>query len=743
MSGCFVFVNRQLFGGSNYNCRRHEQEAWAEQWDFTDEDIPDEETSRWKFWQKLHLRRSDQKQKELEKLRSDLENGNLPIVDASQIEEETGRPHRSHSLRPPPKPPRMFLFRSSSISTPRNSAVINPGSERNSFIMSQAYQNSRTRDNANIPTAHVAPVRQEIPVQTNENNNDILDKKEEVIKNVDEVKPIISRPSRSEQTIPNRIKIVTPDLTPRRNFSRQRRASEIVPQEERHKLIIQSSLELLCQKLDPLTILNELKEKSVISEEDILAFQEHPDRRLVCESILHNLLEGPYSKFFIFCDILRDTNDYKCLALIMDVMKDTYDVVYNIPAIASEEIPVMEEEKTVTFEIGYYNAETGVMKPVVELEKTRDTSKRFSRDSLFFKRASRLSYMSVSSEGRGSDDSVLINHGTPVINICISGHSLHEGRARALAKVVSKYNCILELRIGKTQLTGRDIGHMSQAIQSSASLTVLDLRLNSIGNEGARLLAVPLAKNTHLRQLNISSTGIDHEGCKNLSDALKQNNTLTDLDMSFLEIGDSGCICLGNMLKQNKSISKLRLRSSGISWIGCGILFEGVQQSKTLTVLDLSRNFIGDNGMEMMCRHLNEKCALVDLNLENCGITSAGCAMLADVIMSNKTLTNLDISVNFIADSGVAKLSAALERNKSIKTLGLNMCGITNDGFSKMLDVLECNPTLTLLKLCYNRLGKEHTNPSATSDDLKYRVRIVTSSNPKLKILLWGNSFDD
>uniref|UniRef100_A0A8W8LTG8 Sushi domain-containing protein n=1 Tax=Magallana gigas TaxID=29159 RepID=A0A8W8LTG8_MAGGI len=45
--------------------------------------------------------------------------------------------------------------------------------------------------------------------------------------------------------------------------------------------------------------------------------------------------------------------------------------------------------------------------------------------------------------------------------------------------------------------------------------------------------------------------------------------------------------------------------------------------------------------------------------------------------------------------------------------------------------------------LCYNRLGKEHSNPSATSYDLKYRVRIVTSSNPKLMILLWVNSFDD
>lgn len=71
------------------------------------------------------------------------------------------------------------------------------------------------------------------------------------------------------------------------------------------------------------------------------------------------------------------------------------------------------------------------------------------------------------------------------------------------------------------------------------------------------------------------------------------------------------------------------------------------------------------------------------------------------------------------------------------------MCGVTNDGFSKILDVLEKNASITLLKLCYNRLGREYQNPAATSDNLRYRLRIVTSSKPKLKILLWGNAFDE
>ena len=592
--------------------------------DFTDSTQAQEETvPSWKFWRHFSLRRSDVK-----RTRDGFDS--LETTEPTSTDADKGKWKRSNSLKPPPKPPRLFLFRSSSVSTPRDSVV--GASDRTS----QAFQ-SRPRD-SNIPTAHVTPVRKETDNNNDaENNNEIV--KPESNGNSeqkDQVKPTLRNTGNFGNTTNTKIKIVTPDLTPRRNINRSRRTTEVIPQCERHKLILQSSLELLCQKLDPSLLLDSLETDKVISAEDILAFRGHPDRRLVCESLVHSLVEGNYANFMAFCDILRHTVEYRSIALVLDAMREVYDVIFNIPSSTSDEIPVLEEEKTVSFEVGYFNEETGVMKPVVELEKARDSSKRYSRDSLFLKRSSRLSFSSMSSDATKVEETEVEIHGTPMINICIAGHSLHGDRAKSLSGVLNKYDCILELRVGKSQLSGRDIAYISVPVKIDSSLSVLDLRLNQIGNEGARLLAAPLQRNTHLKVLNISSTGIDHEGCKHLTEALKQNTMLNELDMSFLEIGDSGCISLGNMLKQNKNLTKLRIRSANISWIGCGILFEGVQQSKYLKELDLSRNFIGDDGMEMMCRHLTEKCSLVDLNLENCGITSAGCAMFSDVILMNK-----------------------------------------------------------------------------------------------------------
>lgn len=645
-------------------------------------------------------------------------------------------------MRPPPKPPRLFLFRSSSISTPRSSVVGQQDS--NSFVMSQAYQSSRLRD-SNVPTAHVVPIQKENGTLSQskvvaENNNITIDKRAADEKSLsNDVDKMVLGSSYSSSS---KIKIVTPDLNPRRTIGRSRKMSVDVSSSDSHRLVLQNASELLCQTIDPTILLEELSERKVISKLDFQAFKGHPDRRLICESLVHSLMEGTYGQFIGFCDILKSKKIYEDMVVILDVMKDTYDVIFNIPVTGVCSTSIPDEDKTITFEIGYFNSQLGKLKPLVQLEKARDY-KRYSRDSMLFKRSSRISYMSTTSDKTLLDDVAGNEQGTPMVNINISGYSLRGERAKAVAAIVEKYECILELHVGKTQMFGVDIGSLAVSLPKTVSLSVLDLRLNSIGNEGAKLLSCFLQKNISIQYLNLSSTGIESDGFKNICEALKNSPCIHELDFSFLEVADSGCIAIGNMLKQNKSLTKLRLRSANISWIGCGILFEGVQQSKTLVELDMSRNFIGDDGMEMMCRHLNDKTSLLDLNLENCGITASGCTLLSDVILGNKTIQNLDLSSNFIGDSGISKLVASLERNKSINKLGLNMCGITNDGFSKLLDVLECNPTITLMKLCYNRLGREYTNPAAASDDLRYRVRIVTSSNPKLKLLLWGNAFDD
>ena len=715
----------------------------------------------WRFWERLSLRRPTKRgSKRQTKLYSFPEEKRAPKERLPDVVDTKGGFRRSWSLKPPPKPPRLFLFRSSSINTPRSSVV--GETDRNSFIHSQAYQNGskganqtkvnetdQTSDNKDIKSLRDS-ISEPIP-------NIVATRSQETFSNVP-LRHSLSKDTNRGTTLSGptvihrsphksptgKIKIVSPELS-RKPISRHRKRSAEITPEDRHVLILQSASELICQKLDPFVLIEDLHRANILGKEDLTAFRGHPDRRLICENIIQAVIDRDYNAFLRFCDVLREITDYATVAAVLDAMRAVYDIIFEIPASTGDKSPILDDDKSISFDVVYYSLESGKIRSVVELEKARNItdSRRFSRDLLMGKRNSRLSFHSLTSEASSIFMEDIINTGIPMITVAIAGHDLNDKKAKCLASVIEQNSCILELHIGKTHLKGPDMEPLFQSLQFTSGLRVLDLRLNSIGNFGASFIASALQTNRTLRQLNLSSTGIEADGCKLLAESLRCNTSLVELDLSFLDIGDSGCMALGAALKQNRALQKLRLRSASITWIGAGFLIEGIEISRMLTELDLSRNFIGDDGAEILARHLGDNSSLRELNLENCGFTSTGCSMLSDLILTNKSFVHLDLSTNFIGDQGVLKLANALERNKTIRTLGLNMCGITNDGFSKLLDILEANPTLTLLKLCYNRLGREHTNPDATSDSLKYRIRIVTSSNPKLKLLLWGNTFDE
>lgn len=683
------------------------------------------DSAKWKFWRSMSIRRSRKSIKRSSSNSSINDGGfgvhvsvNLPdVVDQSEGQQVVAKP--------PPKPPR------SQKAETETTEVVNNEDDRSSNL------NDKVKNYENVDANGVI-ISSPMPVTSSKPPANVLPKYNSL--------PNASVPSsvtrRLQSPTGGKIKIVSPELT-RKSPSKPRKKSGEVTADDRHIFILQNACELLVQKVDPFMIIDKLAEHCLLDAAALSIYRNPLDNRYIIESIMQTIMDNDYQAFLTFCEILRSVADFTSVVAVIDAMRAVYDVIYEV-SVNAKTSPILDDERTVSFDVVYYSLDTGKIRSVVELEKLRNTeNKRHSRDLLAYKRNSRLSFQSLTSEVSSVFNEDIINNGLPMVTVAISGHALCLAKAVALSQVINEHSCILELHIGKTHLRGLDMSHICGALAQNTNVSVLDLRLNNVGNEGAIHIANALMSNKTLKRLNLSSTGIDAEGCKHIAEALRVNTALSELDMSFLDIGDSGCVALADMMKVNRNLKKLRLRSGSITWFGCGCLLEGLEIGKTITELDLSRNFIGDAGIDMFLRHLKDDSSLREVNLENCGITAAGCAILSDVILTNKSLRQLDLSVNFIGDQGIMKLSNALDRNKHIKTLGLNMCGISNDGFSKLLDILEGNATLTLLKLCYNRLGREHDNPEATSDNLKYRVRIVTSSNPKLKLLLWGNTFDE
>nr|KAG5705999.1 hypothetical protein BaRGS_028108 [Batillaria attramentaria] len=789
----------------------------------------------WKFWRKLSTRRTDKKSRAGTKSPNTNTAGRLcdwthpgpypgggtlgdggVLVTSGSLPDVVDKAvfRRSNSLKAPPKPPRLFLFRSSSINNPRSS--LDGGSARNSLVgaggggygldcggldvlvdAEPIYVNAAF--GAGLQTGLSGNDRIIPPTVHNNNNNNNNNNSKDVSVHgqtnasdmESETKQTVTYKGRAvghNGTLPHSTKTSSSakttsnyntlpasgkssrtsnhnnnnqrlkpgaDGAAKKGSGRSRCKSSERSELCRHKHIMHSVLELLCQRLDPFPLLDELLAAGVLTDMDVQAFRGHPDRKLICESLASIVGDGDYTHFLSFIEVLRAGDEHQEIVRLLEAMRDMDKLIHDLPCRADskqvEDDPhMLADEKMISYEIGYLSPDGVTLKPVVELERVRPVDRRSS------KRISRLSAFTtsvtdsidggeVSRNGdatSSSQVSVPSITGPVMMNACVTGYNLSGERAQALADVIQRHDCILELRIGKTQLCSSDVSAVCRAVAQNATLASLDIRLNALDLAGASAVADMLVQTQALRQLNLSSTGLDVAGCGAVFGALVANRTLTELDMSFLDVGDAVCESVRDMLKANSCLQKLRLRSNNFSAAGCFALAEGLNRNRSLLELDLSRNCISDEGLEALSRYVPES-ALTELSLENCGLTSAGCDALAQMVSGSKRLRTLDLSVNFLGDQGVFRLAAALERSSVLQTVGLNMCGVTNDGFSKLLDVLEKNASISLLKLCYNRLGKEYQNPAATSDNLRYRLRIVTSSKPKLKILLWGNAFDE
>ena len=101
-----------------------------------------------------------------------------------------------------------------------------------------------------------------------------------------------------------------------------------------------------------------------------------------------------------------------------------------------------------------------------------------------------------------------------------------------------------------------------QTLRETTSLSSLNVRSNSIGDEEANLLPQILRVNTSLSYLDLSDNSIGVEGVNSLAQALGVNTFLSSLDLDSNSIGDEGANSFPQTFRVNTSLSSLDLGSS-------------------------------------------------------------------------------------------------------------------------------------------------------------------------------------
>jgi hypothetical protein len=147
--------------------------------------------------------------------------------------------------------------------------------------------------------------------------------------------------------------------------------------------------------------------------------------------------------------------------------------------------------------------------------------------------------------------------------------------------------CKMSCELAPNLMRGKEFGILAEALKTNSVLTTLDLRVNSIGSDGAKALAEALKTNSALTTLDLRANSIGDDGAKALAEALKTNSTLTTLDLWENSIGDDGAKALAEALKTNPALITLNLVNNSISDDGAKALAETLKTNSALTALDL------------------------------------------------------------------------------------------------------------------------------------------------------------
>ncbi|KAF9176758.1 hypothetical protein BGZ50_009716 [Haplosporangium sp. Z 11] len=263
----------------------------------------------------------------------------------------------------------------------------------------------------------------------------------------------------------------------------------------------------------------------------------------------------------------------------------------------------------------------------------------------------------------------------------------------------------LTFELAGGEFIGKELGLLADALKTNSTLTTLDLRNNSIGDNGAQALSEALKINSTLTTLDLSANSIGDNGAVALSEAFKTNSTLITLDLSANSIGDNGAQMLSEALKTNLTLTTLNLRNNSIGPNGAQALSETLKSNSTLTALELQYNSIGDNGAQVLAEALKTNSTLTTWDLSANSIGDNGAQALFEALKTNSTLTTLNLRNNSIGSKGAQALSEALKVNSTLAALDLRNNSIEDNGAQALSEAIKASSTLTNLALHFNSIG--------------------------------------
>lgn len=255
-----------------------------------------------------------------------------------------------------------------------------------------------------------------------------------------------------------------------------------------------------------------------------------------------------------------------------------------------------------------------------------------------------------------------------------------------LERIMDNKTGLRALHLIELQLTDVSCTYLADLIdRDDSTIRLLDLRMNQIGPEGARVLAQALP-GSKLQWLVLDWNRIGNRGLEHLCDAIGTGKTnLSRLGISRNQITNTVYPRFAEALIRSKiagiSLNKHRHLTSHEIRLFCGA-FEtavihhdangGAGKDK---ILMMSNNGLRDDSTVEIARLISGKVKLVQLELDDNHFTDVGLIQLGRAIKESNTFNNLFVQrTSGLTDLGVEAFIELIKGHPSFRSFGVVGC---------------------------------------------------------------------
>ena len=297
-----------------------------------------------------------------------------------------------------------------------------------------------------------------------------------------------------------------------------------------------------------------------------------------------------------------------------------------------------------------------------------------------------------------------------------------------IAQVIENTKSLQYLHLSTCNLSEDSMKLVADSLSYVTSLVSLDLSCNRITENAAHSMAVALRKNLALKQLNFSTCFVGNAALT-ICDAISQHTTITHLNMSLNVITNDVAKVIARILSNNTDIIHVDFCQCCLQDSGLAILLSGLANVTTLQYLNLEANNISKDLIPKISSLICNNSTLKHINLSNCSLSEVemqdilqkigklhlieylkisdnkiNCISLKEVLSNNNRIKHLDCSNSKIRVKETCDILISLNTFTLLKSLNLQSCYFNDMSASLLSEVIIQNKSLQYLNLTHCNL---------------------------------------